>query len=190
MNDTLIYLFSVVMSLSVQSPNEAGNPADFEIAAGYEWEYTGQAVDHGAELWAWRERESGSRYYGIDSKGRMRPFWPWLEIDGSYVDRTAQDILRGSVGLSGVLWYVVRLGVCNTWDHGDYAFAGHIGYRTEHIQAGLYLYREGLESGYANLKMDVVLNPWLKLVPSTSYTIDRQKNQAYSVKLSLIAGTK
>lgn len=175
-----IFFYSLLMmfSVSVRTPNIQPNPLDYEIAMGVEIGDTSKV-----ELWAWRERESGALYIGIDGKFKLRK--KRIENEIIYLNREANNILRYGSTTNLIFYKYGRVGIASIWDHGDMAGCFNLGIASKYINGNVKLYGKNdyIESAYLKIGIDFETSSWITLSPLFKYTMDRNKNEFMQGKL-------
>lgn len=174
----ILYSLAIMMSLSIRTPNQQPNPIDYEVAGGIEVGDTSRL-----ELWAWKERENGSNYIGVDGKFVLRK--KRVENTVIYQNREASDILRYGSTTNYVFMNYGRIGVASIWDHGDPAGCINLGLKHKYVSGNMKLYSENdyIESANIKIGLDIETKSWLTLSPLFKYTLDRNKNEFMQGKL-------
>jgi len=166
---------ALLLGGSVRTPSELPNHFDYEISAGVESEVL--------EAWTWVERQNGIIWTGVDAKAKFAG--DEMETEFFFQNRQAQGILRGGSKIKWIFGKYGRIGGGGTWDHYEPAISVHFGAQSNYVDAGLDIYREGIESINASIQRPVRALKWLEVVPMAKYQRDRAGNEFYQAKINL-----
>ncbi len=164
--------------MHMQVAKNDSNPIDYRMSYGAENKYS--------EVLYWNEREADTKYNGFDGVVH-NTFRKDVKFEGYYRKIESRDMLRGGITLSRLFAKHLELGVEQSWDHMEPAIALHTGLKFKFLKADLNIYQaepgEGssVESAKVKSKFDVQIYKRLYGAPSILWTIDRKRDQYFSL---------